>query len=111
MKQNLNCKGEKDMRKKAIIILFIFAVVISTTACEVNNVNASTLYNRKYSEYGTNYFDKANIDIHTEVITVDVLWWYDYPDNETIIIGTKDGKIYYTHNRDCTLFCTESPMQ
>ena len=99
----------KKNQKKIIGILITILGINLISSCSVEAANKYT--NRKYSEWGTNYFDKATIDIHTEVITVDVAWWYDYENNETIVIGTTDGKIYYTHNRDCTLICTESQVR
>ena len=60
------------MKNRLIATILLVMTVGLVTACDVDNVNASTFRNKKYSEYGTDYFDKANIDIHTEVITVDV---------------------------------------
>lgn len=77
------------------------------TACAVETVNANTVSNKKYSEWGTNHFDKAIIDIHSEIIEVNVESWNDYDDSDAIIIETTDGKLYYTNLRDCTLINTE----
>lgn len=86
---------------------FIFGTLVaifSFTAggCLKNESLASTS-NRMITEFGTNHFDKAIIDVHKEVIEVDVKKWCDYDDSEAIVIVTTDGTVYYTHLRDCTL--------
>lgn len=92
--------------KKFLIISTMLNIVL-LSACTVDAVNANTASNKNYSEWNTNHFDKAIIDIHSEIIEVSVKSWKDYENSDAIIIETTDGKLYYTNLRDCTLINTE----
>ena len=92
---------------KKILLVSILLNIALLTACAAETVNANIVSNKKYSEWDTNHFDKAIIDIHSEIIEVSVKSWKDYEDSDAIIIETTDGKLYYTNLRDCTLINTE----
>lgn len=92
----------KNKLKKVFIGTVAAVIVFVSGGCMGNTITVATS-NKLYREWGTNYFDKAIIDIHKEIIEVDVEAWTDYEDSDAIIIVAKDGTIYYTHLRDCTL--------
>lgn len=102
-------KGDKHIKIKIKnLILTTALVIISFTACGcMNNKVSAYASNKMMSEWGTNYFNKAIIDIHKEIIEVDVKKWCDYDDSDAIVIISTDGTAYYTHLRDCTLIGSE----
>ena len=92
----------KNKLKKVIIGTAAAVIVFVSGGCMGNTITAATS-NKLYREWGTNYFDKAVIDIHKEIIEVDVEEWTDYEASDAIIFVSKDVTIYFTHLRDCTL--------
>lgn len=53
------------------IIAALILLCISVAICQIQETEAATS-NKMVSEWGTNHFDKAIIDIHKEIIEVDV---------------------------------------
>ncbi|MDE7476690.1 MAG: hypothetical protein K2M91_01855 [Lachnospiraceae bacterium] len=96
----------KNKLKSIVLGTIIAVTAFAAGGCMNDTITASTS-NRMYWELGTNYFDKAVIDVHKEVIEVDVKKWTDYEDSDAIVIVTTDGTVYYTHLRDCTLIGKE----
>jgi len=77
-------------------------IVIMTAFCLGGEPEEVSAYNKSW--FDTQYtFDKAIIDLHTEVITVDVKSWTDYEDGEQLQIIAKDGTVYLTSSYNCTL--------
>ena len=87
-----------------VTIVFMFASSVFMLACSsVNNVRA---FNKQIFDF--NYaFNKAIINLHDEVITVDVETWTDYEDGEQIQIVATDGTVYLTSSYNCTLINDE----
>ena len=89
----------------------IFAIVAATiilTGCETqseaSNNSVKYMSNKKSDWNSYNYFNKATIDKHNEVIEVDVEEWIEYPTSDEVLIVDKAGNYYYTQKRDCTLY-------
>lgn len=80
------------MRNRIIAVTIGILLAMSLTACG-NKQLIDTHY----------VFNKAIINTHTEVITVDVKSWKDYEDGDQIQITTTDGKTYLVHSSQCTL--------
>lgn len=89
------------MRKKNILITSLIASA-TILACSCANASTANAYNKQL--FDTNYsFNKAVIDLHNEVITVDVARWTDYEDGEQLQIIAQDGTVYLTSSYNCTL--------
>lgn len=86
-----------------IIILFLcISIAIMAPPDEVET-KAAFISNKMYSKWGTDYFDKAIINTHKEIIEIEIKQWKDYDDSDAILIISKDGTIYYTNLTNCTL--------
>ena len=48
-------------------------------------------------------YDRAIIDLGTEIIEVEVASWSDYEDGDQLQIKAKNGKTYLVHSSNCTL--------
>ena len=80
------------MKKKKLTTLLVVAfTVVGLVGCG----------NKDYIDTVRTY-DKAIIDLHGEVVEVDVKKWKDY-DGEQIQIIAEDGTIYLTSSYNCTL--------
>ena len=82
------------MKKKVSILAIVCIVILSGCfgGCGCNRQLIDTTYK----------FDKAIIDLGTEVITVEIKSWKDFEDGE-YQITTKDGEVYLTHSSRCVL--------
>ena len=90
--------------EKKLFYFLICAVIIILSACaNTESVGAfnKTLFDVQYS------FDTAIIDLHNEVITVNVKSWTDYEDGEQLQIIAEDGTVYLTSSYNCTLIKTK----
>lgn len=72
--------------KNRIVLGFIAAATVLIVSCASDS----------------NYFDTAIIDLHNEVITVEIESWTDFEDGE-LQIKAKDGTVYLTNSYSCTL--------
>lgn len=92
------------MKKKTLISGLVVAATVFLLSCaDSENVNA--VGNRQM--FDTVYtFDKAVINLHNEVITVEVDTWKDY-EGEQLQIKAKDGTVYLTSSYNCTLIKTK----
>lgn len=80
------------MKKKLLTVLLVAAfAVVGLAGCG----------NKDYVDTVRTY-DKAIIDLHGEVVEVDVKKWKDY-DGEQIQIIAEDGTVYLTSSYNCTL--------
>lgn len=78
----------------------IIALTVFLIGCA--NPGEASAYNKQF--FDLNYsFDTAIIDLHNEVVTVDVKSWTDYEDGEQLQIIAKDGTVYLTSSYNCTL--------
>lgn len=90
--------------KKTLFSGLVIATTIFLLSC-ADSESVSAIGNRQILD--TNYtFDKAIIDLHNEVITVEVETWKDY-DGEQLQIKAKDGTVYLTSSYNCTLIKTK----
>jgi phosphoribosylformimino-5-aminoimidazole carboxamide ribonucleotide (ProFAR) isomerase len=94
---------------KKIAVGVVIALSAFTIGGYVGNMaSVAAKSNRMYvGEWATNYFDKAVINLHNQVIEVGVSKWQEYEDSNTLLIETTDGMRYYTTVYDCTLICTD----
>lgn len=90
------------MKKKIILGLITLSTVIATACSSASNVSAAHWGGNKMF-YDSNYFDKAIIDLHNKIITVEVESWTDFEDGEQLQIRAKDGTVYLTSSYNCTL--------
>lgn len=82
------------MKFKILAVGLILSTVVSISLSGCSNKDV----------WDTNYtFDTAIIDLHNEVITVEVKQWRDYDDGEQLQIIAKDGTVYLTSSYNCTL--------
>lgn len=86
--------------KNRIILGFMAAATIFMVAC--SDTSTSQVWGNKMW-YDTDYFDTAIIDLHNEVITVEIESWTDFEDGEQLQIKSKDGTVYLTSSYNCTL--------
>lgn len=88
------------MKKRMLFSGLVVAATVFLLSC-ADSESVSAVGNRQILD--TNHtFDKAVIDLHNEVITVEVETWKDY-EGEQLQIKTKDGKVYLTSSYNCTL--------
>lgn len=86
--------------RKFLICGLLVALFVFLIGC-ANPTEAST-FNKQLFDF--NYaFDIAIIDLHNEVVTVEVESWTDYEDGEQLQITAKDGTVYLTSSYNCTL--------
>ena len=74
------------------------ALIIS---CASTSTSQAWGGNKMY--YDSNYFDTAIIDLHNEIITIEIASWTDFEDGEQLQIKAKDGTVYLTSSYNCTL--------
>ena len=78
----------------------IIALTVFLWGCA--NSGEASAFNKQLFDF--NYaFDTAIIDLHSEVITVEVKSWTDYEDGEQLQVIAKDGTVYLTSSYNCTL--------
>ena len=79
-----------------------FIVVLTVFLIGCANPEEASAFNKQIFDF--NYsFDTAIIDLHSEIITVEIESWTDYEDGEQLQITAKDGTIYLTNSYNCTL--------
>ena len=97
------------MKLRSILVngLIVAATLFCITGC-VENKNETNVYAYNKKTFDTEYyFDTAIIDLHNEVIVVDVKNWTDYEDCEQLQIVAQDGTVYLTSSYNCTLIKTK----
>lgn len=95
------------MKKRMLISGLVVAITVLILAyANTGELSEVAAYNKSW--FDTQYdFNKAIIDLRTEVITVDVKTWTDYEDGEQLQIVAKDGTVYLTSSYNCTLIKTK----
>ena len=92
------------MKKRTLISGVVVAVTVFLLSC-ADSESVSAIGNRQIMDMN-HTFDKAVIDLHNEIITVEVETWKDY-EGEQLQIKAKDGTVYLTSSYNCTLIKTK----
>lgn len=89
----------KTIKYLSVGAMITFLAVGLTVGIGTEKVSA---FNKQLFDF--NYsFDTAIIDLHNEVITVNVAQWTDCEDGEQLQITADDGTVYLTSSYNCTL--------
>ena len=80
----------------------LVAVTVLVMGCADFNTEHVSAYNKSFFDMQYS-FDEAVIDLHDEVIHVEVKEWTDYEDGEQIQVIAIDGTVYLTSSYNCTL--------
>ena len=89
--------------KNKIVLGFMAAATVLIVSCASTSASSASRPWQNKMYYDSNYFDTAIIDLHNEVITVEVESWTDFEDGEQLQIKAKDGTVYLTSSYNCTL--------
>lgn len=89
------------MKNKIILGFLLTSTILMASCASIQSTDARIFGNKMY--YDSDYFDTAIINLHNEVVTIEVESWTDFEDGEQLQIKAKDGTVYLTSSYNCTL--------